>query len=263
MRTKNIFIVCVLAGGLFSSGCGQPPAGEAQKSKEPASSARESAAPKKTVDPATAATLKGKVIFQGQPPEPKNISVRGNPECAVFHKDGNVQSEELLVNAAGGIKNAFVYIKEGLEGWVSDAPAQPATIENKNCLYVPHVSGVMVNQPVVLLNADPTLHNVHTYSKNSGSWNLGMPIQGMKVNKKFSAPEIMVTLKCDVHPWMVGYVGVLPHPYFSVTGESGEFELKNLPPGKYVIEVWHEKLGTQSQTIEIGSQKTKEIEFKF
>ena len=85
----------------------------------------------------------------------------------------------------------------------------------------------------------------------------------MKQTRKFEAPEVMVTLKCDVHPWMTGYVGVLPHPYFQVTGEDGSFELKNLPPGNYVIEAWHEKLGAQTQNLQVGPLENKQIEFKY
>ena len=85
----------------------------------------------------------------------------------------------------------------------------------------------------------------------------------MKQTKKFMDPEVMLALKCDVHPWMQGYLGVLPHPYFSVTKSDGTFELRNLPPGEYTIEAWHEKLGAQSQKVTIGPRETKEIEFKF
>ena len=92
---------------------------------------------------------------------------------------------------------------------------------------------------------------------------MGLPFQGMKQTKKFEAPEVMVHLKCDVHPWMSGYVGVLPHPYFGVTGEDGSFELKNLSPGEYLIEAWHEKLGARSEKIKIEPQEAKELNFKF
>ena len=202
------------------------------------------------------------MTFQGEAPAPQKISVSGNPECAALHSDGSITSEELLVNG-GSLQNVFVYVKEGFEGQSFTAPAEAATVENKNCAYVPHVIGVQVGQPLNIVNSDPTLHNVHSYSKNSKSWNIGLPIQGMKQTKKFDAPEVMVALKCDVHPWMRGYIGVLPHPYFSVTNGDGSFEIKNLPPGDYLIEAWHEKLGVQSQKIKIEPQETKEIEFKF
>ena len=246
------------------TGCGQK-AAQNSSAEAPASMApptNSAAAPAQALDPATAATIKGKVLFEGAAPAAQEISVRGNPECAVFHKDGKVQSEELVVNS-GALQNVFVYVKEGLEGRSFPAPSEPVTIENKNCLYVPHVTGVQVNQPIILLNDDPTLHNIHSYAKNSKSWNLGLPFQGMKQTKKFEAPEVIVHLKCDVHPWMTGFIGVLPHPYFSVTKNDGSFEIKNLPPGEYLVEAWHEKLGVQSQKIKIEPQETKEIEFKF
>ncbi len=215
-----------------------------------------------TVDAATAGILKGKVLFEGVVPEPKQLSVKGNPECAALHAGGTIASEE-LVSKDGLLQNAFIYVKQGLEDFSFTPPSTPVTIENKTCVYVPHVSGAMVGQDVAFLNQDATLHNIHAYPKVGKAFNLGLPLVGMKQTKKFSAPEVMVPLKCDVHPWMLGYVGVLPHPYFQVTGADGSFELKDLPPGTYVIEAWHEKLGAQTQTITLGPQETKEIEFKF
>lgn len=244
-------------------GCGQnrqaqTPA-DPQEVSQPAQSG---VSEKKSVDPAAAAVLKGSVLYEGQVPAPVSMSIAGNPECAVLHPGGQVTSEEIAVND-GRLQNVFIYIKEGLEGYQFQAPQAPATMENTKCLYVPHVLGVQVDQPVVLLNNDPTLHNVHSYSKNSKPWNLGLPFQGMKQTKKFSSPEVMVTLKCDVHPWMIGYIGVLGHPYFAVTDVGGNFEIKNLPPGEYELGAWHEKLGAQSQKVRIEPQETKVVEFKY
>ena len=247
---------------LLVSGCASQEAPGGQTRETPAAAPPPVSLAKKSVDPQTAGILKGAVTFQGAVPPPKELSVRGNPECAVFHKNGAVESEELVV-AGGGLKNVFVYVKEGLEGFSFEPPVDPLTLENKGCVYVPHVSGAQVGQPVIFLNQDPTLHNIHSYSKNSKPWNLGLPFQGMKQTKKFAAAEVMVTLKCDVHPWMTGYVGVLAHPYFAVSGARGEFEIKNLPPGDYTIEAWHEKLGVQTQRVRLEPRETKEIEFSF
>ena len=214
------------------------------------------------VDPATAGTLRGKVLFEGEAPARAEISVRGNPECSALHKDGKIISEDVIVND-GALQNVFVYVKEGLENYKFDAPENPAEIDNKNCMYAPHVSGAQVGQPVIFLNSDQTLHNVHAYAKNNKSWNMGLPFQGIKQTKKFTSEEIMVNLKCDVHPWMSGYLGILPHPYFAVSGGDGSFEIKNLPPGNYVIEAWHEKLGVQTQTLTIKSKESKETTITF
>ena len=215
-----------------------------------------------SVDAATAGVLKGKILFEGAAPEPKQLSVKGNPECAVLHAGGTIASEELLAKD-GLLQNVFVYVKEGLENYSFTAPSTPVTIENKTCMYVPHVSGAMVGQSIVFLNQDPTLHNIHAYPKEGKAFNLGLPLVGMKQTKKFDTPEVMVPLKCDVHPWMLGYVGVLAHPYFQVTGADGSFELKDLPAGTYTVEAWHEKLGAQTQSVTLGPQETKEISFTF
>ncbi len=260
MKTKNILILFIFS--LLIIGCGQKPAENTSIEQATSNSAASQTAVQAPVDPATAGVLKGKVIFQGTVPPIQEISVQGNPECAVFHPGGKIKSEELLVTD-GAVQNVFVYVKQGLEGRSFPTPEAPVMIENKNCVYVPHVLGVQVGQPVNLVNSDPTLHNMHSLSKNSKPWNLGLPFQGMKQTKKFEAPEVMVALKCDVHPWMKGYIGVLPHPYFAVTDKDGKFEIKNLPPGEYVIETWHEKLGVQSQKIKIEPQETKELEFDF
>ncbi len=254
-KTATVFLAGII---LFLSGCGQKTETSMEAPVSTVTAAEKTAA----VDPASAGILKGRVLFEGAAPEAKKLSVKGNPECAVFHANGEISSEEVLVKD-GMLKNAFVYIKEGLEKYTFPAPTEAVTVENTGCHYIPHVSGAQVNQPVNFLNNDPTLHNFHAYPKNSKPFNLGLPFQGMKQVRKFDASEVMVPLKCDVHPWMQGYIGVLSHPYFAVTGDDGSFELKNLPPGEYLVEAWHEKLGIQSQKITIEPRATKEIEFKY
>jgi hypothetical protein len=92
---------------------------------------------------------------------------------------------------------------------------------------------------------------------------MGQPIQGQKNTKVFTAPEVMVNFKCNVHNWMSAYAGVLSHPYFAVTTGGGAFELKNLPAGTYTIEAWHEKLGTQTESVTLAEKETKTIGFTF
>lgn len=205
-------------------------------------------------------TVSGKVSFTGTAPAPQQINMNADPTCASLHKEP-IFTEEVVVNPDGTLKNVFVYVKEGLEGKTFPVPTNAIMLDQKGCHYTPHVFGVQVGQQVQIINSDSTLHNVHGMPKQSPEFNLGMPIQGMKLNRKFDKPEVMVKFKCDVHPWMSAYAGILPHPYFSVTGDNGTFEIKDLPAGTYTLEIWHEKYGTQTQQITVDEGGTATADF--
>ena len=210
-----------------------------------------------------AATLSGKVLFKGTAPQPSHIAVEADPACQMIHPEGML-TEEVVVNPNETLKNVFVYIKEGLAGKTFPPPTTPVVLDQRGCQYQPHVFGIQVNQPLEIINSDDTLHNVHALPKNSKEFNLGMPIKGMKLTKTFTSPEIMVKIKCEVHPWMSGYVGVLDHPFYSVTNEEGIFAIKNLPPGQYSVESWQEKYGPLSQQVTISSDdETYEMSFQY
>ncbi|MDP3920067.1 MAG: carboxypeptidase regulatory-like domain-containing protein [Candidatus Omnitrophota bacterium] len=209
-----------------------------------------------------AGMVSGTVKFDGAAPEAAVISMDADPTCAGAHSE-SVLSEEVVVGDAGALQNVFVYVKEGLEGQTFDTPSTPVTLDQKGCQYKPHVFGVQVGQPVDIINSDPTLHNVHGLPKNSKEFNLGMPIPGMRVKRKFDSAEVMVKFKCDVHPWMNAYVGVVSHPFFSTTGSDGSFEIKDLPAGSYVLEAWHEKYGTQTMNVTVDDAAPQSASFTF
>jgi plastocyanin len=173
-----------------------------------------------------------------------------------------MNKEEIVVGAGNGLANVFVYVKEGVSG-TYPAPATPVVLDQKGCAYRPHVFGVMTGQPIDILNSDDTLHNVHAIPEVNKAFNQGMPVPGSKVSKSFTKPEVMVRIKCDVHGWMSSWAGVLPHPFFAVSGEDGSFTIKGLPAGTYVIEAWHEKLGTQTQKVTVGENEAKSAAFAF
>jgi plastocyanin len=158
----------------------------------------------------------------------------------------------------------FVYVKEGLEGRTFPVPAEPVVLDQAGCRYSPHVFGIMVGQTLEIVNSDPTLHNIHaTPTAGNAEFNTGQPIQGMKTEHVFTSVEVMVPFKCDVHGWMNASVGVLNHPYYSVTAADGSFALNTLPPGTYTVEAVHERLGAQTQTVTIGETETADITFTF
>ncbi|HVM61111.1 MAG TPA: carboxypeptidase regulatory-like domain-containing protein [Verrucomicrobiae bacterium] len=209
------------------------------------------------------ATIAGTIAFEGVAPKRHKIATDADPVCAAMHADEPLLSEEVIVNTNGTLRNVFVYVKKGLEGKSFDAPKTPVVIDQKGCQYHPHVFGMMAHQPLIILNSDNTLHNIHAHPVVNQEFNVGEPIQGMKVTRTFAYPEVMVPFKCDVHPWMNAYVGVLGHPFYAVTGSDGTFSLKGLPPGDYLIEAWHEKYGTQDATVSVGAGETKTVNFTF
>jgi plastocyanin len=214
-----------------------------------------------TVDTANAGTVTGKVTFAGTPPAPTPIKLSSDPFCQKANP--GLATETEVVGKDGAVENVFIYVKDGLGNRTFPAPAEPVTLDQKGCHYTPHVLGIQIGQPLQIINSDDTLHNVHGLPKANKEFNQGQPIQGMKMTHTFSTKEVMIPFKCDVHGWMNAWIGVLDHPFYAVTTADGTFSLKGLPPGTYTIEAWHEKLGTQTQTITVGPKETKDVAFTF
>ena len=257
MRLRNAWVV-LLPVAAFACGGSQE---TSNKSAEPSAPAATPGALK--VDTAVAGTVKGVVNFEGTAPKNEAIKMNADPVCVKQNKDPQFQETYLVSDDGKTLGNVFVYVKDGLGNYVFDTPTTPAKIDQQNCRYHPHVFGIRVNQPLEILNSDPTLHNIHALPKKNSEFNTGQPIQGMKMTHTFDKPEVMVPFKCDVHGWMNAYVGVLDHPYYAVTKDDGKFELKDLPAGRYTIEAWHEKLGATPQSVTLGPKETKEITFSF
>ena len=205
------------------------------------------------------AVVKGVVKFTGTRPAAAHISMNADPSCAKLHP-GGMTNEDVVTSTDGGLENAVVFISEGLGDRTFDPPPQPVNMEQKGCMYWPHVVAVRANQELDITNNDATTHNLHPTPNNNREWNRAQP-PGTRVDATFAREEIAIPMKCNVHPWMRSYIAVIKHPFFAVTDKTGTFELKNLPPGEYTIEAWHEKLGTSTQKITVGSGATKEVEF--
>jgi plastocyanin len=212
---------------------------------------------------ADTASISGKVAFEGTAPKPKKIKTDADPQCAAMHADKPLTSEEVLVNDNGTLRNVFVYVKKGLEGKKFDKPSTPVVIDQRGCHYVPHVFGMMAGQMLLIKNSDDTLHNIHALPTVNEEFNKGQPSGSPDLKKTFTKPEVMVKFKCDVHPWMGAYVGVLEHPFYSTSGDDGTFSLKGLPAGEYEIVAWHEKYGEQTQKVKVGEGEAKTVDFKF
>ena len=251
MRIPFASIIVVSAAALISA-CGSKP--------EPAA---QPAGGGKKVDAATAGTITGKVSFEGTPPAPETIRLGVDMAC-VQAAGANAKSDAILVSSTGGLQNTFVYIKDGLDPAYSFDPATtPVVLDQKACHYTPRVFGARVGQPIEIVNSDPTLHNVHAIPVVNQEFNKPEAVQGMRMTHVFTQPEVMVRFTCNVHSWMTAHAGVLPHPYFAVSGEDGSFTIKNVPPGTYTIGAWHEKFGDQTAKVTIADGKTENVAFSF
>lgn len=209
--------------------------------------------------------IKGIVKFAGKQRKPKAYRVDADKFCAHAHKDTPLLKETYVFGKNGTLQNVFVYVSDGLKG-VFDPPTQPAVVNQRGCSYVPHVSGVIVKQPLEIRNGDDTLHNVKLTSKKNGRENKTSR-KGQVLTKTFKKSEMGVTYQCDVHSWMKAYVHVLNHPFFAVTQQDGTFEIRGLPPGEYTVSVWHEFArfapDKQSVTVTVSENETAELAFTY
>jgi plastocyanin len=160
--------------------------------------------------------------------------MNADPVCV--KQTGRTASQETFLVGKDGksLGNVLVYVKAGIDAKYSfDMPTESAKIDQKECRYHPHVFGMRVGQPLQIINSDPTLHNIHAMPKGNTEFNTGQPIQGMKTTHTFTAKEIMVPFKCDVHGWMNAYVGVMDNPYYAVT-DDGQVRYQGAAAGTFL-----------------------------
>ena len=206
-------------------------------------------------------SISGTIKFEGKGPKMKPLRIDADPIC-VANNEVSPRREWLILDENNGIKNVLVFVTEGLNNEYTP-PEEPVIIDQKGCVYRPHVMGIMAGQQLDILNNDGTLHNIHALPKVNKEFNKSQPRSKKKLSVKFEKPEAPFKIKCDVHPWMGAYIGVFDHPCYSVTANDGTFEITGLNPGTYAIEAWHEKLGTQTATVTIeDSTVTQDFTFK-
>lgn len=266
MRNRFMFPALVLFG-LAMMGCGGG-GGSAQKNEHAAETPAKTPASTPAATPAAApaggamnSVVRGTVKFEGTAPKGEKLKMDADPVCKGLHTDA-VYPEEVVVNPNNTLRWVMVYVKDGLGTRTFPTPTTPVTLDQHGCQYKPHVFGMMAGQGVKIVNSDATLHNIHPMPKVNSQFNVGMPKVG-EIMKNFDKPEDPFHIKCDVHKWMSSYCGVFSHPYFSVTNESGEFELKGLPAGTYKVVAWHEKYGTKEMDVTVGDGETKAVDFSF
>ncbi len=185
-----------------------------------------------------------------------------DPVCAAKHP-GPVYAEDGAVNDNGTLPNVLVYVEQGAERYAFSAPADPVTLDQNGCLYVPHVLGIRVGQRLRIVSSDATMHNIHAMPAKNRGWNLSQAAGAAPLEEAFSRPEVIIPVKCNQHPWMRAYVGVMANPFFAVTGSDGAFRLEGLPPGEYTVAAWTATFGTQEKRIAVPPRGTVRLDFTF
>ncbi len=182
----------------------------------------------------------GKVFYDGKAPRPKKVNMNADPICGKSHT-GPVFNESFLINEDNFLQNVMVWINNPKH--TSSVPSNPIELDQVGCKYIPHVTGIMEGQELLIKNSDKTLHNIHSMSKVNNAFNFAMPAKSDPSTKKFDSKEDPFYIKCDVHPWMKTWVVVLDHPYWGVTDENGNYsiDLSGLEAGDYDLCFWHEK----------------------
>lgn len=184
---------------------------------------------------AGAGDITGKVSLKGTPkPE---VAIDLGVSCGPLNPN-KVSTRHYVASKDGGLANVFVYLK--------DAKAAPATgdgplLDQAGCMYEPYVIGVVAGQKFKVRNSDATMHNVHATPKANKEFNFAQAVKGQVNEKMFEQPEVLVRVKCDVHPWMFAYVGVAENSFFAVTDKDGNFKISGVPDGKYAVVAYHLK----------------------
>jgi plastocyanin len=150
-----------------------------------------------------------------------------------------------------------------VEDYGFGAPSQTVALTQKGCMYEPHVVAVMAGQKLDVSNNDQAIHNVFLMSQVNQPSNRSAEPGSPPIEEVLTTPELAIPVKCNVHPWMKGYVFVFDHPYYAITKADGTFTLPNLPPGTYTIAAWQEMYGATEQTVTIAPKQSATTNFVF
>jgi hypothetical protein len=200
----------------------------------------------------------GTITFTGEVPAQRKLDMSQDAACQQM---GEGQVEDVIVNN-GKLQNAFIYVKSGLPPLTFEIPPE-VILDQKGCKYVPRVFGLQTGQVLKITNSDPTDHNIHPVPQKNNEWNQSQLAGQGPITRKFSREETMVRIKCDKHPWMIAWAGVLSHPFYAVSSADGTFAIKGLPPGEYELEAWHEKYGTRTMKVKVSEMADAKADFTF
>ncbi|MCX8108798.1 MAG: carboxypeptidase-like regulatory domain-containing protein [Verrucomicrobiae bacterium] len=213
-----------------------------------------------------AAQITGRASLEGKPPPEKVVDFTDYPDVAKAYPQlvGKLTTRHYVVSEDGGLANVFVYVKSGLEGQVFPPATNSVVLDQTNAVFNPYVLGIRTQQTLIVRNSEPYLDAPQCESTNNKPFNFAQPITGMVSRHKFEKPEVLIRVKCGIHPWEFAFIGVVEHPFFAVTDREGRYSLPpGLPPGKYVIEAVHPKAGRIAREVTLAGDQTLTVDFTF
>jgi plastocyanin len=199
-----------------------------------------------------AGSISGRITFAGAPPAKKKLDVTKDKEVC---GKAEIFDEALVVGSDKGVKNVVVTVVGAKAGKFA---SQKAELDQNGCVYKPRVVVVPTTGQLDVLNNDGILHNIHTYSTANPAINKAQPKFKKVLTEKFAKPEI-IKAACDAHAWMTGWIVVTDHPFVGVTDDKGSFTIKDVPPGTYKVEIWHETLGKQVKDVSVKAKEDAKL----
>jgi hypothetical protein len=195
-------------------------------------------------------TIKGTIIYGGKQ-LPKRMPLNVDKDREVCLKKGPLLDEKWVVDPkTKGVQHVLIWLgpddaagKLNVHPDLAKAPEKPFEMDQPCCQFMPHVFGVRAGQPLLVKNSDPIPHNIKWQGFRNPGGNVIIPASKSFTIKDLQPERLPMTLQCSIHPWMEARLAVFDHPYFAVTNEKGEFEIKNAPLGKLRLFVWQESAG--------------------
>lgn len=215
--------------------------------------------------PAAAArcTISGTILFHGDPPPRKALDWAGHSKVKEFYKGIPFLDERYVIDERGGVQYCLIYVSKGLERYRFETPKDAVVLDQLGYRFEPHVFGIRAGQKLTIRNLDEEAHNIHCICEENAGFNIAQPDKDMTTHQKFESAESPFRIQCDLHIWMQAWCGVFDHPFFCVSDVDGAFELPALPPGRYELTAWHERLGAQKFELDLAAGECKSVRFSY